>query len=110
MMSREEYEKLEREFEEALASPLPKAKPKPKALITGLVSDQLAEAIKAKPESARLTAEATNGTVVMERPWQDPNTVRVLTERVLEVRNGQPVYDNRAVSDYDIFRALRNDQ
>ena len=109
MMSQEEYERLDREFEEVLTRPLPKAKPKPKALIAGLVSDQLADAIKAKPESARLTAEATNGTVVMERPWRDPTTVTVLTEQVLEVRNGQPVYDNRVVSNYHIFRTLRND-
>jgi hypothetical protein len=68
MMTHEEYEKLEREFEEMMATPLPKVKPKPKPEMHAPITPRVAEAVRANPQSLRIVAEAADGTVVIERP------------------------------------------
>ena len=55
MMTREEFEALEREFEEQMATPLPRAKPKV-AVVTVPLSEKDAAVIAANPESVRVSA------------------------------------------------------
>lgn len=123
-MTREEYAKLEEEYQRLMATPIPRAKPKPKPAVMAVVSPKLAEAAKANPDSVRVSARSEDGTSVFERP-------RVLERlEVLEVdREGRPAlarrYDmatnswgtvefkdgyrqsNGAVHDYDPLSALK---
>jgi hypothetical protein len=61
-----------------------RAKAKPKPAVMAVVSEKLAEAVKANPESLRVSARASDDTLILERPRQ--------TERleVLEVADGKP--------------------
>jgi hypothetical protein len=69
-MTREEYAKLEEEYRQLMATPIPKAKPKPKPALIAVVSPKLAEAAKANPDSVRIAARSEDGTSVFERPRQ----------------------------------------
>lgn len=84
-MTREEYAKLEREFEQLMATPIPKAKPKPAPKVVAAVSARMNEAVKANPESVRVVAKTDEGVTLVERP-------RVLERlEVLEVdEKGRP--------------------
>ena len=67
-MTRDEYVRLEQEYQRLMAEPLPKAKPKPKPAVMAVVSDKLAEAARANPDSVRVSARSDDGTSVFERP------------------------------------------
>jgi hypothetical protein len=109
MMSREEYEKLEREFEEMMATPLPKAKPKPVAVVTVPVSDRDAAVIAANPESVRVSARRDDGVSVLMKPQGNPHHVTVMVDWVREVdASGRPVRDcGGVVHEYNPLDALR---
>ena len=64
-MTREEYADLERKFEEAISQPIPKAKPKPIAVVSVPVSDKDAAVIAANPESVRVSARRDDGVSVL---------------------------------------------
>ena len=108
-MTREEYAKLEREFEEFLSKPIPKAKPKPVAVVSVPVSDKDAAVIAANPESVRVSARRDDGVSVLIKPQRNPQHVEVRTDWVSAVDvNGRPVWDRGGVvSDYDIYATLR---
>jgi hypothetical protein len=76
-----------REFEaKYLTGPIPRAKPKPKPSVTAEIEPKMAEAIRANPESVRLTAKAQDGTVLMERlraPKVGPPKEEVIEGRAL---------------------------
>lgn len=110
-MTREEYAKLEREFEEFLSTPIPKAKPKPVAVVTVPVSDNDAAVIAANPESVRVSARRKDGVSVLIRPKGNRQHVTVRTDWVSEVdAHGRPVWERGGVvSDYDPLTALRRD-
>jgi hypothetical protein len=67
-MTREEYAKLEREYKQLMAEPIPKAKPKPKPAVVAVVSEKAAAAVRANPESVRVSARASDDTIVVDRP------------------------------------------
>lgn len=67
-MTREEYAKLEKEFDELMATPIPRAKPKPAPKVVAAVSNRMSEAIKARPESVRVVAKTDEGVTLVERP------------------------------------------
>jgi hypothetical protein len=73
-------EELERAYREWMATPIPKAKPKP---VEGTVafSPKLAQAAKANPESVRVrvTAKAPDDTVVVDLPRRPQELVEVLS-------------------------------
>jgi len=102
------YEEARRRFEERLKQPIPRAKPK---LIAVEASAPMVAAIKANPQSLRMSASATNGTTVFERPYRSSDIVTVVADRVSEVdAGGRPIWDRGGVvSDYDIFAVLRRD-
>lgn len=110
-MTREEYAKLEREFEEFLSKPIPKAKPKPVAVVSVPVSDTDAAVIAANPESVRVWARRDDGVSVLIKPQHNPQHVTVRTDWVNQVdANGRPIWDRGgAVSDYEIHATLRRD-
>ena len=92
-MTREEYAKLEREYERMMAEPIPKAKPKPKQAVVAVVSDKLADAARANPESVRVSARSEDDTIVVDRPR------RTEVLEVLEVdAEGRPAVARR----YDV--------
>ena len=65
-------------------------KPKPKPAIVAMVSEKFAEAVKANPESVRLSAKAADETVVVDRPR------RTEAIQVLEVdAEGRPALARR---------------
>jgi hypothetical protein len=109
MMTREEYEKLEREFEEMMATPLPKAKPKPVAVVTVPLSDKHAAVVVGNPESVRVSARRDDGMSVLMKPQGNPHHVTVRVDWVREVdANGRPVWDRfGAVHEYNTLDALR---
>lgn len=84
-MTRDEYAKLEKEFEQLMATPIPRAKPKPAPKVVAAVSDRMNAAIKARPENVRVVAKTDEGVTLVERP-------RVLERlEVIEVdQNGRP--------------------
>lgn len=110
-MTREEYAKLEREFEEFLSKPIPRAKPKPVAVVSVPVSDKDAAVIAANPESVRVSARRDDGLSVLIKPERNPHHVMVRTDWVSEIdAQGRPVWDRGGVvSDYDIHAVLRRD-
>lgn len=83
-------EEKEREWLEfrARLGPIPRVppKPKPKVQVTAELSPRVAEAVKANPASlqVRLSAEAQDGTAVVERP-------RRMRVEVIEARDGKAV-------------------
>jgi hypothetical protein len=111
MMTREEFEALEREFEEQMATPLPRAKPKV-AVVTVPLSEKDAAVIAANPESVRVSARREDGVGVLMKPA--PNSVvKVCVEQVREVDEwGRPIWPKAgAVHEYNPLDALkRNDR
>ena len=110
-MTREEYAKLERKFEEAISKPIPKAKPKPIAVVSVPVSDKDAAVIAANPASVRVSARREDGVSVLVKPQRNPQHVTVRTDWVSEVdADGRPIWDRPGVvSDYNPLDALRRD-
>jgi hypothetical protein len=69
-ITREEYARLEAEFEQLMAQPLPRAKPpsvSKRMSLTIPVSDAMAEAVRLNPQSVRIWARA-NGVTIVEKP------------------------------------------
>jgi hypothetical protein len=76
---------------EAYNKPMPPItrKPKSKPAVLAPVSDKMAEAVKANPESLRLSAKGDDGVTVIERPWEKRPTSNMT---VIEVdANGRPL-------------------
>jgi hypothetical protein len=110
-MTREEYANLERKFELAMSKPIPKAKPKPVAVVSVPVSDRDAAVIAANPQSVRVSARREDGVSVLMMPQHNPHHVTVMTDWVREVdANGRPIWDRQGVvADYNPLDALRRD-
>jgi hypothetical protein len=109
-MTREEFEALEREFEEQMATPLPMAKPKV-AVVTVPLSAGDAAVVAKNPESVRVSARREDGVSLLMRPV--PNAlVKVCVEQVQEVDGwGRPVWPKAgAVHEYNPLDALRRDR
>jgi|SRR5262249_19385967 len=73
------------------------------------VSDKIAKAVKANPESVRVSARGADGISIIERPHRNPQNVTVMVDYVREVdANGRPVWDRPGVvlSDYDPYSRL----
>jgi hypothetical protein len=100
-------ERRKRFFERIDNEPLRPAPPKPTAVVTLPVSEKLAAAAKANPESVRVAARGSDGTSRIEGPR--PNSlVTVCVDYVREVdANGRPVWPQTgAVHEYDPFSRL----
>jgi len=110
-MTREEFAELERKFEERLSKPIPRAKPKPVAVVSVPVADKDAAVIAANPDSLRLSARRDDGVSVLIKPQRNPQHVTVRTDWVRVVdAHGRPVWDRAGVvSDYNPLDALRRD-
>jgi hypothetical protein len=82
---------------------------KPKVPIVAVpVTAKVAEAVRANPESVRVSARSADGTSVFGGPQHNAASVRVMVEYVREVdADGRPVWDQPVVSDYDPLRGLR---
>ena len=76
-MTPEQYAKLEAKYFRLLAKPLPKAKPKPTPVLTVPVSDKLAVAVRANPESVRVHARDKDGVWLFEGPQRNLNNITV---------------------------------
>lgn len=79
------------------------AKPKPTPVLTLPVSDKIAEAVAANPESVRVSARGADGIAVVEGPRRNSTNVVVRVDLVREVdAEGRPIYDARGVEhEYD---------
>jgi hypothetical protein len=112
-MTREEYAKLERQFEERLASGYytRPAKPKPTPIVSVPVSDGFAQRVAARPQNVRVFVRDDDGTTAVERPKANPHNVTVRVDWVREVdAQGRPVWDRGGVvHEYDPLAALRRD-
>jgi hypothetical protein len=94
------YERIESGYYNRKPQPLPI----PVAVVP--VSEKIAEAIAANPQSVRVSARGTDGIAIVEGPRRDNANVRVMIEYVREVdADGRPVWDG-AVSDYDPLSRL----
>ena len=84
---------------------------KPKVPVVAVpVSEKVAEAVKANPESVRVSARSADGVSVFGGPQRNPANVTVRVEWVREVdADGRPIWDRSGVvSDYDpLLRGLR---
>ena len=98
-------------FEEKLRQPIPLAKPKPVAVLVVPVSDKIAAAAKASPETVRVSARDVNGLHIVEGPRRNPQHVTVCVDWVREVdASGQPIWGRSgAVHEYQPLDALRRD-
>lgn len=103
------FEDAEREYQEWMATPIPKAKPKPVAVVSVPVSDKDAEVIASNPESVRVSARRADGVTVLAKPESNSLNVTVRTDLVRDVNAyGQPVWDEPGVvSDYHPWQGLR---
>jgi len=85
-------ERRKRFFERIENEPLRPAKPKPTPVVTLPVSENVAQAAKAHPESVRIAARDANGMSVIEGP-RPKSIVTVCVDYVREVdANGRPVW------------------
>jgi hypothetical protein len=101
-------EEKRRLFYERLESGYYNRKPQPVAVPVAVVpvSEKIAEAVKANPQSVRISARGTDDIAIVEGPRRDSTTVRVMVEYVREVdADGRPVWDS-VVSDYDPLSRL----
>ena len=107
MMTREEFEALEREFEEQMATPLPRAKPTVTVVAVPLSAGDAA-VVTANPESVRVSARREDGVTVLMKPVSN-GLVRVCVEQVQEVDGeGRPVWPQAGVvHQYNPLDALR---
>lgn len=78
-------------------------RPKPTAVVTLPVSEKIAAAIKADPQSVRVAARGEDGVQVVEGPKRNAGNVTVRVDMVREVdAAGRPIWERGgAVSDYD---------
>jgi len=99
-------ERRKRFFERIDNEPLRPAKPKPVPAMTIRVSERLAKAAKANPETVRVAARDTDGVSVFERPIS--MLVTPLVDCVREVdANGRPVLPQAGVvHEYDPYSKL----
>jgi hypothetical protein len=94
------YERLESGYYNRKPQPLPI----PVAVVP--VSEKIAEAVKANPQSVRVSARGTDDIAIVEGPRRDSMNVRVMIEYVREVdADGRPVWSS-VVSDYDPLSRL----
>jgi hypothetical protein len=106
------YEERKRLFFEKADSGYYTRPAKPKvAVVTLPVSPKIAKAVKANPESVRVSARGEDGIAVVEGPRGNPNNVTVRVDLVAEVdAQGLPVWDRcGVVHEYNAFDALRRD-
>jgi hypothetical protein len=67
-MTRDEYaEKLAR-YEQLMATPLPKAKPKPRPALSLEVSERTAANVRARPEAVRVVTTGEDNATFIDRP------------------------------------------
>jgi hypothetical protein len=80
--------------------------PVPVALVP--VSQRVAEAVKANPESVRISAKGADGISIIERPQRNHVNVKVMVDYVREVdADGRPMWDRPGVvHEYDPLSAL----
>lgn len=109
-------EQVVKRFQERMASgyyirEALKPKPTPVPVLSVPVSEKVAEAAQANPESVRVSARDAGDIHVVEGPRRNTNNVTVRVDRVFEVdAAGRPVWpENRVVSDYNPLDALRRD-
>ena len=70
------------------------------------ISERVAQAVKANPESLRISARDGDGVTVFEKPQLNYARVTVMVEHVQEVdANGRPVWPS-VVSEYDPISRL----
>lgn len=95
------HPKLKRFFERLDAGEFNR-KPKPTPVAIVPISERVAQAVKANPESVRISARDSDGVTVFEKP-QSSARVTVRVEYVQEVdANGRPVWPSASVaSEYD---------
>jgi hypothetical protein len=107
------YEERKRRFFERLDSGyyFREPQPKPVAVVTLPVSDKIAKAVRASPNSVRLSARGEDGIAVVEGPRSNPHHVTVRVDQVMEVDAvGRPVWPKTgAVHEYNPHDALRRD-
>jgi hypothetical protein len=100
-------ERRRRFFDRIDNEPLRPAKPRPTPVVTLPVSEKLAEAAKANPETVRVSARGSDGMSRIEGPRRN-SIVTVCVDYVREVdANGRPVWDDpRPVHEYDPYSRL----
>jgi len=100
-------ERHKRFFERIDNEPLRPAPPKPTPVVTLPVSEKLAEAAKANPESVRVAARGSHGIAIVEGPRRN-SIVTVCVDYVREVdANGRPVLPQAGVGhEYDPYSKL----
>jgi hypothetical protein len=99
-------EEKRRLFYERLESGYYNRKPQPVAVPVAVVpvSEKIAGAVKANPQSVRISARGNDGLAIVEGPRS--GNVRVMIEYVREVdADGRPVWPG-VVSDYDPLSRL----
>ena len=107
-------EELRRELQEKLASgyffQYEDEEPKPEPVLTVPVSEKIAAAVRANPESVRISARSAEDIHVVEGP-RGQGGVSVRVDWVSEVdANGRPVWPKaEAVHEYNPLDALRRD-
>ncbi len=103
-------DEIDREARERLAAELyaealriPSAKPKPVAVLTVPVSERIAKAAQANPQSVRVSACGQDGVSVFDGAKHNSNRVVVRVDLVREVdAQGRPVWDQaRVVHEYN---------
>jgi hypothetical protein len=102
------YEELKRRFFEKLDNYdfLPKSKV---PVVTLPVSETIAEAVRANPQSVRVSARGSNGVSVVGGPRRNSTHVTVRVDDVAEVDGvGRPIWPQaRVVHEYNPFDALK---
>jgi hypothetical protein len=80
----------------------------PAAVALVPVSPKVAEAVKANPESVRISAKGADGISIIERPQRNHVNVKVMVDYVREVdADGRPMWDRPGVvHEYDPLSAL----
>ena len=107
------YEERKRLFFEKVDSGYYTRPAKPKvAVVTLPVSQKIAKAVKANPESVRVSARGEDGIAVVERPRGNSTGIMVRVDLVAEVdAQGRPVWDRcGVVHEYDPLGDLRRDR
>jgi hypothetical protein len=106
------YEERKRRFFEKVDSGYYTRPAKPKVPVVTLpVSPKIAEAVRANPESVRVSARGEDGIAVIEGPRGNPTGVIVRIDLVSDVdAQGRPVWPKvGVVHEYNPLGALRRD-
>jgi len=106
------HEDLKRRFFEKVDSGCFTRPAKPKVPVVTLpVSEKIAEAVRANPESLRVSARGEDGIALVEGPRGNPAHVTVRIDYVAEVdADGRPVWPKaRVVHEYNPMDVLKKD-